>query len=57
MQFRGRGSRHPEALARAIVSNLPQLADALESGSIITFEPSRVRVRALPINIAPIDQE
>jgi len=57
LQFRGRGSRHPEALARAIVSNLPQLADALESGSIVTFEPSRVRVRALPINIAPIDQE
>jgi predicted nuclease of predicted toxin-antitoxin system len=57
IQFRGRGSRQPEALARAIVSNLSQLADALESGSIVTFEPSRVRVRALPINIAPIDQE
>jgi predicted nuclease of predicted toxin-antitoxin system len=57
IQFRGRGSRQPEALARAIVSNLPQLADALESGSIVTFEPSRVRVRALPINVAPIDHE
>src|SRR2546428_7409532 len=44
IQFRGRGSRKPEALAHAIVSNLPQLIDALQSGSIVTFEPSRVRV-------------
>ena len=28
------------------------LVDALESGSIVTFEPSRIRVRALPINVA-----
>jgi predicted nuclease of predicted toxin-antitoxin system len=57
IQFRGRGSRLPEALARTILSNLPQLADALESGSIVTFEPSRVRVRALPINTAATNQE
>lgn len=57
IQFRGQGSRKPEALARAIVSNLPQLVDALQSGSIVTFEPSRVRVRALPINTTPADQE
>lgn len=57
IQFRGRGSRQPEALARAIVSKLTELADALASGSIVTFEPSRVRMRALPINISPIDQE
>ena len=57
IQFRGRGSRRPEALAHAIVSNLPPLADALESGSIVTFEPSRIRVRALPINVTPTGQE
>jgi len=57
IQFRGRGSRLPEGLSRTILSNLPQLADALESGSIVTFEPSRVRVRALPINIARAEQE
>ena len=51
--FRGQGSRTPEALARAIVSNLPQLVDVLDSGSVVTFEPSRVRIRALPINKAP----
>jgi predicted nuclease of predicted toxin-antitoxin system len=49
IQFRGPGSRKPDALARTLLSNLPQLADALESGSIVTMEPSRVRVRALPI--------
>src|ERR1700682_4190783 len=53
IQFRGQGSRKPEALALAILSNLPQLADALPTGSIVTFEPSRVRVRALPINVGP----
>jgi hypothetical protein len=40
-----------------IVSNLAQLVDALQSGSIVTFEPSRVRVRSLPINAAPTGKE
>jgi len=40
-----------------ILSNLPQISEALQSGSIVTFEPSRVRVRALPINVAPAEQE
>ena len=55
IQFRGPGSRKPDALARAMLSNLPQLTDALERGSIVTFEPSRVRVRALPINTMSVD--
>ena len=49
IQFRGAGSRRPEALARTLLANLPQLVDALENGSIVTFEPARVRVRLLPI--------
>ncbi len=48
-------SRKPDAVARAILSNLSQLTDALARGSIVTFEPSRVRVRALPINTMPVD--
>ena len=36
-------------LARVILANLPQLNDPFESGSIVTFEPARVRVRALPM--------
>jgi predicted nuclease of predicted toxin-antitoxin system len=52
IQFRGPGSRRPEALATLLVANLPQCAEALQSGSIVTLEPARVRVRALPINTA-----
>jgi len=56
IQFRGPGSRKPDALARTLRSNLAQLAEALESGSIVTFEPSRVRVRALPISSTSINE-
>lgn len=56
IQFRGPGSRKPDALARTLLSNLAQLAEALESGSIVTFEPSRVRVRALPISSTSINE-
>ena len=56
IQFRGAGSRRPEALARALLSNLAQLAEALESGSIVTFEPSRIRVRAPPIDGTSISE-
>ena len=49
IQFRGEGSRKPDALARTLLANLPQLLDSLESGCIVTFEPARVRVRLLPI--------
>src|SRR5437868_3446502 len=49
IQFRGEGSRKPEPLARTLLANFPQLVDALDNGSIVTFEPARVRVRLLPI--------
>ena len=49
IQFRGEGSRKPDALARTLLANLPQLIDSLENGSIVTFEPARIRVRLLPI--------
>jgi predicted nuclease of predicted toxin-antitoxin system len=49
VQFRGTGSRKPDKLARTLLSNLAQFSEALESGSIVTVEPSRIRVRALPI--------
>jgi hypothetical protein len=47
--FRGGGSRKPDQLASVIIGNLSEVTAALEAGSIVTFEPSRVRVRALPI--------
>lgn len=49
IQFRGPGSRKPDALAHTLLSNLSPLSEALERGSIVTLEPSRIRVRALPI--------
>ena len=49
IQFRGEGGRRPDALARTLLANLPQLVDSLENGCIVTFEPARVRVRLLPI--------
>jgi len=49
IQFRGEGSRTPDALARTLLANLAQLVDSLENGCIVTFEPARVRVRLLPI--------
>ena len=52
IQFRGEGSRRPDALARTLLANLPQLVDSLEDGCIVTLEPARVRVRLLPISRA-----
>jgi len=49
IQFRGEGSRKPDALSRTLLANLPQLVDSLENGCIVTLEPARVRVRLLPI--------
>ena len=49
IQFRGPGSRRPDALAHTILTNLAQVRDSLEAGSIVTFEPTRVRIRSLPI--------
>ena len=39
-------------LLRYRPQNLPPLSDALESGGIIRCEPSRIRLRALPMNVA-----
>jgi predicted nuclease of predicted toxin-antitoxin system len=50
IQFRGEGSRKPDELSRTLLANLPQLEHSLENGSIVTFEPARVRVRLLPIS-------
>lgn len=49
IQFRGPGSRRPNTLAHILLSNLSQFSEALGSGSIVTLEPSRIRVRKLPI--------
>lgn len=42
-------SHRPEQQAKLLISNLEQLSEILESGSIIVFEDRRIRVRKLPI--------
>lgn len=44
------GSQHrPDDQAALLKANLPQLAAALETGSIIVIAPDRIRIRALPL--------
>ena len=44
------GSQHrPADQSALLAANLPQLATALESGSIVVIQPDRIRIRALPL--------
>jgi predicted nuclease of predicted toxin-antitoxin system len=44
------GSQHrPAEQAALLKANLPQIAGALEAGSIVVIQPDRIRIRALPL--------
>lgn len=47
--FRRGSDRRPGKQVALLLQNLPAIQDALEQGSIIAFEQTRVRIRRLPI--------
>lgn len=47
--FRHGAERRPELQVTLLLANLPALASALEDGSLVVLEPTRSRIRALPL--------
>ena len=48
--FRRSTERQPDKQLKLLLSNLPEIRNALEEGSVVVFEQTRIRIRALPIS-------
>jgi predicted nuclease of predicted toxin-antitoxin system len=48
--FRRGSDRQPEKQIALLLSNLPMIQEALEQGSVVVFEQTRLRIHTLPIN-------
>lgn len=46
--FRKTSQRRPEEQVRLLLANLAEISEALEKGSVVVVEETRVRIRALP---------
>jgi predicted nuclease of predicted toxin-antitoxin system len=51
--FRGATPRRPDAQVVLLVANLPQVETDLLAGAIVIVEPTRLRIRALPLAGGP----
>ncbi len=48
--FRRGSDRRPERQVALILTNLPRIQDALDQGSVVVFEQTRLRIHTLPIH-------
>ena len=48
--FRRGSDRRPKKQIALLLSNLPMIQEALEQGSVVVFEQTRLRIHTLPIN-------